>query len=275
MYALFEIVVDSNFWIDGRKTESLLLELKKSTQHLLDKSEKTEQPEESSHSPLNRTITTTRAENSSNLNFRRSTSGLESDGVALRIFLVRHGESLGNVNPEAYREYPDHKLPLTEKGHEMARETGVAIDKELVRLFGQPGEDSGTKLYLSPFTRTRQTAEGLLEGTLEEQGVRRWVTSVEESPLLVEQDWGLFEGSGIDDAPKKYPNEWKRAQVTNMVEPKLKTSKPKPLTLTLTLTIRQTLSRTLTLTLTLALALNRIARRTSKSIRENIGVVSP
>ena len=40
----------------------------------------------------------------------------------------------------------------------------------------------------------------------------RWVTTAEESTLLVEQDWGLFEGSGIDEAAKKYPDEWKRAQ---------------------------------------------------------------
>ena len=93
----------------------------------------------------------------------------------------------------------------------MAHEAGLAIDQHLTELFGEPNEKSATKLYVSPFTRTRETAEGLLDG-VNGQGLRRWISSVEESPLLVEQDWGLFEGSGIDDAPKKYPNEWKRAQ---------------------------------------------------------------
>lgn len=117
----------------------------------------------------------------------------------------------GNIDPTAYRDYPDHKLPLTDKGLAMAREAGSEIDRKLTELFGEPGPDTGTKLYLSPFVRTRQTAEGVLDGE-NGRGVRRWLSHMEESALLVEQDWGLFEGSGIQDAPKKYPNEWKRVQ---------------------------------------------------------------
>jgi len=118
----------------------------------------------------------------------------------------------GNVNPAAYRDYPDHKLPLTDKGLAMAQKAGTEIDAKLTELFGEPGPHTGTKLYLSPFIRTRQTAEGVLDGEEGGRGVRRWLSTMEESALLVEQDWGLFEGSGITDAPKKYPNEWKRVE---------------------------------------------------------------
>jgi type I restriction-modification system DNA methylase subunit len=33
-----------------------------------------------------------------------------------RIFLVRHGESLGNVDETAYQRMPDAKIPLTQRG---------------------------------------------------------------------------------------------------------------------------------------------------------------
>ena len=46
----------------------------------------------------------------------------QSGGI--RMWFVRHGESLANVQPEVYREMPDHAIPLTERGHDMAREAG-------------------------------------------------------------------------------------------------------------------------------------------------------
>lgn len=37
-----------------------------------------------------------------------------------KIFLVRHGESQGNINKKLYRTVPDWKIELTEKGKEQA-----------------------------------------------------------------------------------------------------------------------------------------------------------
>jgi broad specificity phosphatase PhoE len=66
-----------------------------------------------------------------------------------RIILLRHGESLGNVNEAAYSEIPDWKIPLTELGKKQAHQVG----KELHELCS--GES--VYVYVSPYHRTMQT----------------------------------------------------------------------------------------------------------------------
>jgi len=83
-----------------------------------------------------------------------------------RIVLIRHAESERNkaleggalfiTDPahfEKVGKVPDHKIPLTEKGHEQARTTS----KFLLEHFGTP-----EIIFYSGYTRTKQTAEGLL-----------------------------------------------------------------------------------------------------------------
>lgn len=41
-----------------------------------------------------------------------------------RIVLVRHGESIGNVDDTVYEREPDHALALTDRGRAQAEETG-------------------------------------------------------------------------------------------------------------------------------------------------------
>jgi len=119
----------------------------------------------------------------------------------MRIFLVRHGESLGNVDEHAYAERQDHNVPLTEFGYEQAVGAGQAIKEyydshpDLV--------DKKIRLWHSPFKRTTQTKDGLLQGLGDER-----VGSVREDYLLREQDFGLF--SDIFDRKEqeeKFPEE--------------------------------------------------------------------
>eukprot|EP00996_Jenningsia_fusiforme_P002036 NODE_2882_length_1098_cov_15.110582_g2643_i0.p1 GENE.NODE_2882_length_1098_cov_15.110582_g2643_i0~~NODE_2882_length_1098_cov_15.110582_g2643_i0.p1 ORF type:complete len:313 (+),score=43.10 NODE_2882_length_1098_cov_15.110582_g2643_i0:82-1020(+) len=122
------------------------------------------------------------------------------------LFLVRHGESTANENPEVYKTTPDHQIPLTASGREMARAAGLAIVKQLRKDFGTPEKLGHCRLWVSPFLRTRQTAEEILDVAGD------WIASVRESPYLVEQDWGLFEGPGIAVAAERHPEEWARVQ---------------------------------------------------------------
>ncbi|MEU7524849.1 histidine phosphatase family protein [Saccharothrix sp. NPDC042600] len=92
----------------------------------------------------------------------------------MRIILLRHGQSLGNVDELAYCRIPDHALPLTPRGEREAVEAGPRI-KEL--LAGAP-----VAVYVSPYVRTRATLRGLALG---EQAER-----VVAEPRLREQDWG-------------------------------------------------------------------------------------
>eukprot|EP00299_Pterocystis_sp_00344_P012286 c5874_g1_i1.p1 GENE.c5874_g1_i1~~c5874_g1_i1.p1 ORF type:complete len:437 (+),score=89.27 c5874_g1_i1:130-1311(+) len=127
-----------------------------------------------------------------------------------RIFLVRHGESEGNVNPDIYKTTPDAKLKLTKRGLKMGERAGEEIQKALLKLYPDTSHPPRIVVYVSSFHRTIQTARAIMKGMGDTSD---WIKSVRESPLLVEQDWGLFEGSGMDGAEKKYPDEWIRCQI--------------------------------------------------------------
>jgi broad specificity phosphatase PhoE len=92
----------------------------------------------------------------------------------VRIILLRHAESLGNVDELAYCRIPDHALPLTARGEEQARAAGPRVRE----LLG-PGP---VAVFVSPYVRTQRTLELLELGDL----VQRKVAE----PRLREQDWG-------------------------------------------------------------------------------------
>lgn len=98
-----------------------------------------------------------------------------------KIFLIRHGQSEGNVNKSIYVEKPDYAVHLTEIGRKQASDTG----KELSRMLR--GEQ--VKFYISPFWRTRETAVEIEKWFDPWQVVRSY-----EDPRLREQEWGHKSG---------------------------------------------------------------------------------
>ena len=72
-----------------------------------------------------------------------------------RIVLVRHGFSEANNNFDILQHTPDNKIALTEKGVEQAKEAG----RKLKKLLGK----ESIQFYVSPYKRTRQTYEYILE----------------------------------------------------------------------------------------------------------------
>lgn len=70
-----------------------------------------------------------------------------------KIILVRHGESIGNIDKSLYAHIPDHAVPLTEKGKEQARQAGLEI-RRLIR-------NGSVYAYCSPWVRAEQTFEGI------------------------------------------------------------------------------------------------------------------
>jgi len=95
-----------------------------------------------------------------------------------RIILVRHGESMGNVNKEIYKTVPDYALDLTEKGVNQA----MWVGKEIHKLIG----DVPIQYYVSPFWRTRRTFEHIAKSFKHFKDCDR----VYEDPRLREQEWG-------------------------------------------------------------------------------------
>jgi len=96
-----------------------------------------------------------------------------------RIILVRHAQSLSNVDPYVRKRTPDHKIPLTETGHQQAFEAGQKIKAIL--------GDERTAIYTSPFLRTRQTAMEIARALNPYQ-----IERLREDPQLREQEWGNF-----------------------------------------------------------------------------------
>ncbi|MFF7969280.1 histidine phosphatase family protein [Streptomyces sp. NPDC007903] len=94
-----------------------------------------------------------------------------------RIVLVRHGESVGNVDDSVYEREPDHALALTDRGRKQAEETG----KHLREIFGE----ERVSVYVSPYRRTHETLEAF---RLDPDLIR-----VREEPRLREQDWGNWQ----------------------------------------------------------------------------------
>lgn len=141
----------------------------------------------------------------------RSFGSRSASHTPLRIFLVRHGESETNVDAAIYDTTPDHAVKLTERGKRQAEEAGRYLRNFLTRTFGsKKNVDHHVRMYVSPFRRTRETAEGLIR-SLNDCG-EQWVDSVRESALLAEQDWGAKEGTGRL-AEEKYQDELKRLEI--------------------------------------------------------------
>jgi len=97
-----------------------------------------------------------------------------------RIIVVRHGESLGNIDESTYCTVPDWKVPLTLKGIAQAEETGREI---AAAIGGGP-----VYFYTSPYLRTKQTLAGLIQSFETNE-----IVAVREEPRLCEQQFGNFQ----------------------------------------------------------------------------------
>ncbi|KAF4656233.1 hypothetical protein FOL46_007896 [Perkinsus olseni] len=95
-----------------------------------------------------------------------------------RIILVRHGESMGNIDEHTYSQTPDWKVPLTGRGRLEARVAGEQIRKLVKRAV----------FYVSPYRRTVETYEEIAKTI----GLDK-VVSVRSEPRIREQDFGNFQ----------------------------------------------------------------------------------
>ncbi|MGY4719619.1 histidine phosphatase family protein [Naumannella cuiyingiana] len=108
-----------------------------------------------------------------------------------RIHLVRHGESVANVDPTVYERVPDYRIPLTERGHDQARAAGRGLRAALA--------DRPVRVYVSPYLRAHQTLLAL--------GLDRPESIIEE-PWLREQDWANYQDPAEIAAQKERRNRY-------------------------------------------------------------------
>jgi broad specificity phosphatase PhoE len=108
----------------------------------------------------------------------------------LTIKLVRHGESEANVGRVSSLDVGDHHIPLSELGVKQAIEAGRTIGREFL---------DNALVYRSPYQRTRQTLEGILEGA----GVAKDASlRIYEDPRLREVEHGYEEVAAQEELRK-------------------------------------------------------------------------
>ena len=89
-----------------------------------------------------------------------------------RIILVRHGNSVANNNYDILQRVPDNKVHLSEKGIKQAKEAG----KRLKQIIG----NESIQFYVSPYTRTKETYENIMESFKDNYTECIYVTSLRE-----------------------------------------------------------------------------------------------
>lgn len=95
-----------------------------------------------------------------------------------KIILVRHGESEGNVDPNKYMIFHDHKIKLTDNGVKQAINAGKEIKKII--------KNDPLNVYVSPYIRTKETWEGI------KKGLNRNNITLEFDPRIREQEHKIF-----------------------------------------------------------------------------------
>lgn len=116
----------------------------------------------------------------------------------MKIFLIRHGESMQNTKENYEIGLPDHKVYLTEKGKKEASEAGKFL-KEYIEKNNINLEKA--VLWVSPYERTRETAQ-IINSFLN-------IKRIKEDITLIEQRYGLFSDKEINLIKSKYPEEFK------------------------------------------------------------------
>lgn len=114
----------------------------------------------------------------------------------MRILLVRHGESAGNVDKNVHLTVADHAIPLSERGHAQAEESA-----DFVANFFDADYPKGVppRLWESPYKRTVQTADPFAR--------RVSILDRRTHILLAEQQFGLFDGLTDEELREQYPRE--------------------------------------------------------------------
>lgn len=100
------------------------------------------------------------------------------------IIVIRHAQSEGNQNRQIHQTVPDHRVKLTDEGWKQAREAGRRL-----RSLLKPSDT--LRFYTSPYRRTRETTDGILQTLTSDEPdpspFPRHTIKVWEEPRLREQ----------------------------------------------------------------------------------------
>ena len=90
----------------------------------------------------------------------------------MKIFLIRHGESICNTGENFTLGLPDHKVYLTEKGKQQAHNSA----KFLINYMKENNINyDKSRVWVSPYDRTRETAQ-IFNQYLKIKDIRKQIT---------------------------------------------------------------------------------------------------
>lgn len=95
----------------------------------------------------------------------------------ITLYLIRHGQSEGNVNTQVYYDKNDSDIELTALGHSQS----LAAGAELAGMIGH----YTPRIICSSYMRAKQTASGIYSVLAEDHQ-----PSLQEDVLLREREWG-------------------------------------------------------------------------------------
>lgn len=124
----------------------------------------------------------------------------------MNIFLIRHGESEANLDKSVNARIADHKIPLSDDGKRQAEAAGVAL-RRFLEANRRDWQHAPFRLWRSPYLRTRQTTDGIMNGLSDEFLSAISLTDIQESLFLRELQFGLFDGIPDDELPQRFPQE--------------------------------------------------------------------
>jgi hypothetical protein len=132
-----------------------------------------------------------------------------------KLVMIRHGQSMGNIDENLYATLPDNAMPLTDLGWEQARAAGKVL-KEKILVPGQT-----VHFIVSPYVRTVETFHGLASAWSDpkefshikdkDERIKKWygrlielgLTWIEDSRIR-EQDFGNYQVSFSQPFCQKY-----------------------------------------------------------------------
>lgn len=121
-----------------------------------------------------------------------------------KVVLIRHGQSMGNIDERFYSTTPDNAMPLTQLGWAQAREAGKHLRE---RVLQHPDR---VHFIVSPYVRTVETFHGIVSAWCDpdefshirdrKQRLKAWYGRLQEmgltwreDPRIREQDFGNYQ----------------------------------------------------------------------------------
>jgi 2,3-bisphosphoglycerate-dependent phosphoglycerate mutase len=115
----------------------------------------------------------------------------------MKIFLIRHGESIANIGENFISRLPDHLVSLTENGLLQANTAGKWLYEYCVK---NNIDLSKARIWRSPYLRTKQTCD--------EFNKYLNIHEIREDITLSEQQFGLFDALPEEAWKAEFPREY-------------------------------------------------------------------